>query len=111
MSAPTNSPATRLPKSGLSDRRGGFQTRPYGVASKRLHQIVGARHFGFARSIFDIERLHHAVLDDHRITLRANAEAALGQVRGQAQSLGPVAAAVGEKFDGVAAGSLFPGVH
>ena len=49
--------------------------------SEALQQIVGAGDVGLAGRVLDVERLHHAVLDHHRIAPRTHAEAALGQVR------------------------------
>jgi hypothetical protein len=36
---------------------------------ERLQNIVGAGNFRLARRILDVERLHHAVLDQHGVTL------------------------------------------
>jgi hypothetical protein len=36
--------------------------------SERLDQVVGAADFGLAGFHLDIERLHHAVVDEHCVT-------------------------------------------
>ncbi len=70
----------------------------------------GARRFRLAGRGLDIELRHHAILDEHRIALRADAKAALGKIERQAERFGEIAAAVGEKADLVRrAGVLGPG--
>src|SRR5690349_17511563 len=43
--------------------------------SQLLEQRGGAGDVGLAGGVLDVERLHHAVLDQHGVTLRARAEA------------------------------------
>src|SRR6516165_6805398 len=47
----------------------------------------------------DVQLLHHAVLDQHRVALRAHAHVASGEVELQAKRLGPVHAAVAQHAD------------
>ena len=47
----------------------GFRPRPGMMRLQRLQNIIGAGNFGLARRVLDVERLHHAVLDQHGITL------------------------------------------
>src|SRR6266478_2751314 len=58
-----------------------------------LEQIVGAGHVGFAGRVLDVERLHHAVVDHHGVASRTHAEATLGEIRRDANRLGPGGAA------------------
>src|SRR5258707_4142098 len=48
---------------------------------------------------FDVQLLHHAVFDQHRVALRAHAHVARGEVELEAELLGPLAAAVAEHAD------------
>src|SRR5690348_10830369 len=63
----------------------------------RQHRL-GAAHFVLPRRL-DVELLHHAVLDEHRVALRAHAHVARGEVELQAQRPGPVDAAVAHHAD------------
>src|SRR6267142_6092134 len=63
----------------------------------RQHRL-GAAHFVFPRR-FDVELLHHAVLDQHRVALRAHAHVARREVELEAERLGPLHAAVAEHAD------------
>src|SRR5579883_781537 len=63
-----------------------------------------------AGRFFDVELLHHPVLDQHRIALRACPEAAAGGVEIEACGFGEFAIAVGEELDlAVGAARLGPG--
>jgi len=73
--------------------------------------IIGAGDFGLAGRVFDVEGLHHAVVDHHGIALRAHAEPALGQVRGQSRAPWPSCRCRRRETRWVAAGRLLPGVH
>nr|QQZ49843.1 DNA-3-methyladenine glycosylase [Phenylobacterium glaciei] len=74
-------------------------------------QVVGGRDLEFAGGL-DVQFLHHAVLDDHGIALRAQAQAELGAVHVQANGLGEIAGRVGDHLDGVHhALVLAPGLH
>src|SRR4051794_32373033 len=78
---------------------------------QRLQHRIRARHVELTR-LLDIELLDHAVLDQHRIALRAHAEAALAQIQLQPNRLGEIAAAVGQHHDLLAAILvLAPGAH
>src|SRR4051812_41553798 len=61
--------------------------------ARLLDQRLGVAHLELARRL-DVERLDDAVLDQHRVALRANPHAARGQVEGQAGRLGEIGAAV-----------------
>src|SRR5439155_18977784 len=67
------------------------------VLDLRQHRFRAA-HFVLARRL-DVQLLHHAVLDQHRIALRAHAHVARGEVEREAELLGPLAAAVAEHAD------------
>src|SRR5882762_7055035 len=67
------------------------------VLDLRQHRLRAA-HFVFPGR-FDIELLHHAVLDQHRVALRAHAHVARGEVEREAELPGPLAAAVAEHAD------------
>src|SRR4029078_9291877 len=66
--------------------------------ARLLHERLGVADLELARRL-DVERLDDAVLDEHRIALRANAHAARRQGEGQAGRLGEVGAAVGHHAD------------
>src|SRR6266851_8874040 len=59
-----------------------------------LEQGVAAGDLDLARRFLDIELLHHAVLDQHGIALRARAETVARAVEGQVDRLGEFAVAV-----------------
>src|ERR1700704_2981764 len=63
-----------------------------------LDQRLGVADLELARRL-DVERLDDAVLDQHRVALRADAHAPRGQVERQARRLGEVGAAVGHHPD------------
>src|SRR5256885_619898 len=67
--------------------------------SQPLEQILRAGNVDLAGRVLDVERLHHAVLDDHGIALRARAKATWPEIDGEAERLGEIAAAVGEELD------------
>src|SRR5215207_7664905 len=79
------------------DFRGGLRSGK--VMSKRLQKIVGAGDVGLAGRVLDVERAHDAVLDHHRIALRARAEAEARAVHGEAEGLREIAVAVGDQLD------------
>src|SRR5690606_30896508 len=75
------------------------------------HQVVGRRDLELARGL-DVEPLHDAVVDDHRVALRALAHAEAGAVHLQADGAGEVTVAVGDHHDLVAdALVVAPGLH
>src|SRR5216683_1864166 len=79
---------------------------------QRLQHCVGAGHLDLAGHLLDIERLHGAVLDQHRIALRADTETGPTQVDVEPDRAGEVAAAVGQHHDLVAdILRLAPGTH
>ena len=62
--------------------------------------------------VLDVQRGDDAVVDDHRIALRAGAEAEARAVEREADFLGEIGIAVGEELDRAGrAGRLRPGVH
>src|SRR6266705_2688824 len=63
----------------------------------RQHHL-GAAHFVLPGR-FDVQLLHHSVLDQHRIALRAHAHVARSEVEREPELLGPLAAAVAEHAD------------
>src|SRR5258708_24426476 len=67
--------------------------------SQLFEQRLGAGDFSLPGRIFDVERLHDTVFDQHAVTLRADAEAACDKISRQAQGLGEFTAAVGKEFD------------
>src|SRR5882762_2216026 len=67
------------------------------VLDLRQHRLRAA-HFVFP-GCFDVQLLHHAVLDQHRVALRAHAHVARGEVEREAELLRPFAAAVAEHAD------------
>src|SRR3954468_15122950 len=71
---------------------------PPGATSQLLEQLLRAGHLVLAGR-FDIERLHHAVVDDHREALATHAEAAPGEVEVEAELLRVLRAAVGHEAD------------
>src|SRR6185437_10780099 len=79
--------------------------------SERLENGLRARHLEGA-GLLDIERLDDAIVDDHRITLRADAEAIGARIELEADRLGEIGIAVGEHLH-LAVGLLVlaPGVH
>src|SRR6266849_5410759 len=79
---------------------------------QRLQHRVGAGNLDLAGDLLDIERLHRAVLDQHRITLRADTEAGPAEVDVEPDRAGEVGAAVGQHHDLVAdILCLSPGAH
>src|SRR5438105_1503578 len=79
--------------------------------SQRLEQRGGARDVGLAGRVLDGERLHHAVLDYHAVTLRSRAEAIARGVERHVDRLGEVGIAVGQELDLVGTARLLPLVH
>src|SRR5262245_20382218 len=65
--------------------------------SELLEQVVAARDLDRAGLLFDIELLHHAVVDQHRVTARADAHTACREVGIEADRLGEIGTAVGEE--------------
>src|SRR6266849_349628 len=74
--------------------RWGIETLSAAVLDLRQHGLRAA-HFVLPRR-FDVQFLHHAVFDQHRVALRAHAHVARGEVELEAELLGPLAAAVAE---------------
>ena len=75
-------------------------------------QRVAAGNVALAGRVLDVERLDRAVVDQHRVALRARAEPVAGAVEVHADALGEFAVAVGQKFDFAGgAGRLLPGFH
>src|SRR6266704_2618870 len=62
-------------------------------ASERLQHRLGARHIELAR-LFDVQCLDDAVIDQHRVTLRADPHPFLDTVELKSDGAGEVAAAV-----------------
>src|SRR3982750_693543 len=71
----------RSPGGFLSNERSALQL------ARLLDQRLGVAHLELARRL-DVERLDNAVLDQHRVALRAHPHAARGQVERQAGRLG-----------------------
>src|SRR5216684_1628848 len=67
---------------------------------QRLQHRVGAGNLDLAGDLLDIERLYRAVLDQHRITLRAGSEAGSAQVDVEPDRAGEVGADVLGAFRG-----------
>src|SRR5712691_7734394 len=67
------------------------------LSELREHRL-GAAHLVLARRL-DVELLHHAVLDQHRVALRAHAHVARDEVELEAELLRPLGAAVAEHAD------------
>src|SRR6185312_595596 len=81
------------------------------TGSETLDHRLGAGHVELTR-LLDIERLHHAVIDQHRIALRAGAHAVTAGVELEPHRLGELGAAVGEHHDlAVGLVLLTPGAH
>src|SRR5882757_6859091 len=76
---------------GPSDR----QMKP--LRSKLPEQRVAAGNFHLAGCGFEIELLDHAILDQHRVALGADAEPVAGGVELHADRLGEVGVAVGQE--------------
>src|SRR3954453_1345382 len=86
-----------------------MRERGYGLQT--LQHRVGSGYLELA-CLLDIELLHDAVVDQHRITLRALAEAALGQVELEPDRAGELAAAISQHQHLVAdILRLAPGAH
>src|SRR5260370_35288873 len=73
-----------------------------------LEQSVAAGDLDLAGRLLDIELLHHAVLDQHGIALRADAEPIARAVEGQIHRLGEFAVSIGEELDLVGCRPFFP---
>src|SRR5882757_5112996 len=69
------------------------------LSSQLLEQGVAAGNLDLAGRFLDIELLHHAVLDQHGIALRARAEPIARAVEGQIDGLGEFTVAIGEELD------------
>src|SRR5262249_15319152 len=83
-----------------------------GGGLKLLEKRFSARDFDLARHIFGVEFTHHAVDDDHRIALRADAEPARGQIKRKPERAREISVAVGEKGNFARSpGTLRPGIH
>src|SRR5664279_4749920 len=85
--------------------------RTSGQRLRLLDERLGVADLELARCL-DVEHPDDAVLDEHRVALRANAHAARGQVEGQTGRLREAGAAVGHHAD-LACGVLVaaPGAH
>src|SRR5439155_18135595 len=83
------------------------------VAALQLsQQRIAAGDFDLAGHRLEVQLLDHAVLDQHRVALGADAEAVAGGVELHADRLGEVGIAVGEEYGFVAlVGVALPGVH
>src|SRR5438270_1871436 len=104
-------PAVRRARSANGEElpRGGEWTRRSG-GGELVQQMLGARRAIFA-GLLDIELLDHAVVDQHRIALRALAHAELAAVEREADRVGEGAVPVGEHGDVVGSILLAPGGH
>src|SRR5713101_6445001 len=67
------------------------------LSELREHRL-GAAHLVFPRRL-DVELFHHAVLDQHRVALRAHAHVARDEVELETELLRPLGAAVAEHAD------------
>src|SRR5688572_28395969 len=73
--------------------------RSAGITPLNLRrQLVAAGDLELAR-LLDVDRLHHAVINQHGIALGAVAHSIAAQVERQIQGLGEIGAAVGKKLD------------
>src|SRR5690349_14614440 len=86
-------PPTPDPSPPLASLAGGGERD-----SELLEQRVGARKVRLAGRFLDVERLDHAVVDHHRVTLRAQAEAVARSVEGHVERLGEIAIAVRQEL-------------
>ena len=81
------------------------------VSAEVAQHGFGVAHLEGA-GLLDVQRRDDAVLDQHRIALRTQAEAALAEVELEADSAGEVGAAVGHHQHRIAdAPFLAPGSH
>src|SRR5262249_41518765 len=61
---------------------------------------------------FDVEPSYHAIVDNHRIALRADAKPARGEIERKPERAREIAIAVGEKGDlAVGSGAFCPCLH
>src|SRR5579883_677469 len=88
----------RSPVGAVSIRRSASQRGP-ALGSDLRQDMLGAGEIDLAGRLFDVELLDDAVLDQHRIALGAQAEAAGGGVESEPRGLGEFAVAVGEELD------------
>src|SRR5689334_6173426 len=72
---------------------------PLSESSEALEHCVGAGDFRLAGRFLDVERLHDAVLDQHRIALGAQAETVARRIERKVDGLGEIAVAVGQELD------------
>src|ERR1700741_1242873 len=88
-------------------------SRIFGPApvSQLLQQGVAAGYVDFAGGLLDIEFLHHAVFDQHRIASGAHAKTVAGAVEGEIDRLGEVAIAVGQEVELFGCAGFLPGIH
>src|SRR5262249_33235242 len=63
--------------------------------------VLGTRH-GEGTGLFDVQLLHDAVVDDHRVTLAAPSHAEARRIELEAHGTGEIAIAVGQHHDLVA---------
>ena len=88
---------------GLHERAASLWTAPKidaAEAEKLRQQMLGRGDLELA-ALFDVQLLDHAVLDQHRIALRALAQAEARTVQHQTQGAGQLAVAVGKHDDAV----------
>src|ERR1051326_7127244 len=80
--------------------------------SLKLPQHMLSARYLESSGLFDVERLHHAIVDDHGVTLAAFAHAEFAAVHGEAHGAGEFAIAVRQHAH-LAAGALIlaPGAH
>src|SRR5262249_8038156 len=75
-------------------------------------QTLATRNLALAGGVFDVELFDDAVLDEHRIALRASSEAVARTVERHVDGLGKFAVAVRQKIDlAFGAGRFLPGFH
>src|SRR5215475_3803351 len=102
MSCPTSMRSPNAGRSTHRARRSADAAGPGGPTAQKgselAEQIIGRADLELARRL-DVELLHNAILDQHRVTLAALAHAELRAVHGEAHRVGKGAVAVGEHGD------------
>lgn len=77
-----------------------------------LEQFFRTGGIGRRRGLFDIDQLHNAMIDQHRVTLRARAQTKSRAIQREPDRLGKIGIAIREKLDlPLRIIMLGPGVH